>query len=277
MSLRSVDVAKFGQLYLQKGRWQGRQLLPEAWVEAAASAQISNSDGAQPDWSQGYGYQFWRCRHGAYRGDGVFGQYCIVMPEQDAVLAMTGGIDVFDMQQPLDLVWEILLPAMQPDLLPDDNTAQNALSKKLSSLTMIPAQGAAASPLATQISGRTYAVEINALAIETITLRFAGEECIVIVKTAAGEEKIPCGYGRWQRGQPTALFSQPLLFDRAPITTSGAWTADDVFNVVVRLYETPFYYTLACHFVGDGLLIEIQINVSLESTEPLLLVAHPVE
>ena len=204
LSLRSVDVAKFGQLYLQKGRWQGRQLLPEAWVEAAASAQISNSDGAQPDWSQGYGYQFWRCRHGAYRGDGVFGQYCIVMPEQDAVLAMTGGIDVFDMQQPLDLVWEILLPAMQPDLLPDDNTAQNALSKKLSSLTMIPAQGAAASPLATQISGRTYAVEINALAIETITLRFAGEECIVIVKTAAGEEKIPCGYGRWQRGQPTA-------------------------------------------------------------------------
>lgn len=276
LSLKTEDIAKFGQFYLQKGMWQGGQLLPEAWVETATVAQISNSDGVQPDWTQGYGYQFWRCRHGAYRGDGVFGQYCIVMPEQDAVLAMTSGIDVFDMQQPLNLIWEILLPAMQSDPLPDDNAAQDTLAEKLSSLTMTPVQGTSASPVATQISGRTYAVEVNTLAIETIMLRFAGDDCVVIVKTAAGEETIPCGYGKWHRGQPTAFFSQPLLFERTPITTSGAWTADDVFTMIVRLYETPFYYTLACHFVDGELLIEIQINVSLESTKPLLLVAHSV-
>ena len=123
-------------------------------------------------------------------GDGVFGQYCIVMPEQDAVLAMTGGIDVFDMQQPLDLVWDILLPAMQPDPLPDDYATHEILSKKLSNLTMIPVQGQAASSIVTQISGHTYVVDPNELEIETITLSFTGADCTVAVKTPTGEETI---------------------------------------------------------------------------------------
>src|SRR6185436_19027456 len=112
LSLRTEEAARFGELYLQKGVWQGRRLLPEAWVMEATAAPVSNGEAAGSDWNQGYGYQFWRCRHGAYRGDGVFGQYCVVMPEQDAVLVMTGGMDVFDMQPPLDMLWEILLPSM---------------------------------------------------------------------------------------------------------------------------------------------------------------------
>lgn len=277
LSIKTQDIAKFGQLYLQKGMWQGRQILPEAWVEAATSSQISNSDGVQIDWSRGYGYQFWRCRHQAYRGDGVFGQYCIVMPEQDAVLAITSGIDVFDMQQPLNLIWDILLPAMWPDPLPDGAAVQDALSKKLSSLSLKPVQGEASSRIASQVSGQTYVVDANELGIETITLSFAGADYTVTVKTAAGEETIPCGYGKWQPGQPTALFRQPLLFDTTPITTSGAWTAEDVFAMIVRLYETPFYHSLVCHFVEDEMLIETRINVSLESMKPLLLLAHPVK
>lgn len=277
LSLKTEDVAKFGQLYLQKGMWQGRQILSEAWVEAATSSQISNSQGMQIDWMQGYGYQFWRCRHNAYRGDGVFGQYCIVMPEQDAVLAITSGMDVFEMQQPLNLVWEILLPAMQPVALADDASTWDDLSGKLSSLNLLPVQGQAESSAVSQISGRIYAVDLNELQIESIRLTFAEAACTISIKTAAGEETIPCGYGQWQRGQPTTLFSQPLLFDRTSIATSGAWTDGDVFTFVIRLCETPFYHTLVCHFVGDEILIEVQINVSLESMKPLLLLGHPAE
>ena len=92
LSIRTEDIAKFGQLYLQKGKWQGKQLVPEAWVEAATARQTSNGSNPKSDWDQGYGYQFWRCRHGAYRGDGAFGQYCVVLPEQDAVIAITSGV-----------------------------------------------------------------------------------------------------------------------------------------------------------------------------------------
>ncbi|MBZ0297112.1 MAG: serine hydrolase, partial [Anaerolineae bacterium] len=276
LSIKTEDIAKFGQLYLQRGMWRDRQLLPEAWVEEATSFQISNSDGAQLDWTQGYGYQFWHCRHGAYRGDGVFGQYCIVMPEQDAVLAITGGIDVFDMQQPLNIVWDMLLPAMYPAPLSGDDETQNVLSKRLFNLSLIPVQGRSTSPIAAQVSGRTYEVDANELEIETIVLNFTETGCTVRIKTSVDEETISCGYDVWQRGQTTTLFNQDLLFDRTPVASSGAWTADDTFTIIVQLYETPFYHTLACHFIGDELLVEAQVNVSLESLKPLLLLAHSV-
>ncbi|MCC6235741.1 MAG: serine hydrolase, partial [Verrucomicrobiales bacterium] len=89
LRVRTEDIAKFGLLHLQKGRWHGKQLLPESWVEAATGRQMSNGSNPASDWDQGYGYQFWRCRKGAYRGDGAFGQYCIVLPAQDAVVAIT--------------------------------------------------------------------------------------------------------------------------------------------------------------------------------------------
>ena len=92
LKVHTEDIAKFGQLYLQHGKWKGRQLIPANWVAQATSRQTSNGSNPNSDWDQGYGYQFWRCRNGAYRGDGAFGQYCIVMPEQDAVVAITSGV-----------------------------------------------------------------------------------------------------------------------------------------------------------------------------------------
>ncbi|MCL4250582.1 MAG: beta-lactamase family protein [Anaerolineae bacterium] len=273
LSTKTEDIARFGQLYLQKGLWQGAQLLPQAWVEAATAAQVSNRDGTHTDWTQGYGYQFWRCRHGAYRGDGVFGQYCVVMPEQDAVLAITGGIDALAMQGPLDLVWNILLPALRPGSLPDNPAAHEALANKLSSLSHVPVQGQATAPTASRVSGQTYAVDTNALQIETIALDFTTAGCVVSVRTAAGDATIACGYGLWQRGE-NSLFNRPWLSGRTPVATSGAWTAEDTFTMIVRLYETPFFHTLHFHFAEDELMIESRVNVSLESVRPLLLTAR---
>jgi CubicO group peptidase (beta-lactamase class C family) len=273
LNIKTEDIARFGQFYLQQGTWQGKQLLPEAWINAATTSQVSNSEGMQVDWTQGYGYQFWRCRHNAYRGDGVFGQYCIVMPDQDAVLAMTSGMDVFDMQQPLDLLWDILLPAMSTDSLPDDTASSTNLTNKLNSLNMSPVVGQANSPLASRVSGRTYVVDTNELMINSITFNFTETTCDITFKTAQNEENILCGYGTWQRSQ-TTLFHQPLLFDRARIATSAAWTNHDTFTIIFRLYETPFYYTMLCHFADDEMLIEIQVNVSLESMKPIVMTAQ---
>jgi len=110
LMIRAEELAAFGQLLLQRGRWRGVQLIPAAWVDLATSAQISNGDRASGRWDQqGYGFQFWRCPDGAYRGDGAFGQYVIVLPEQDAVVAITGGLP--DMLQPPAAIWQQLLPA----------------------------------------------------------------------------------------------------------------------------------------------------------------------
>src|SRR5206468_2151076 len=98
--------------------------------------------------------QFWRCRHNAYRGDGAFGQYCLVMPEQDAVVAITSGVK--EMQAVLNVIWDKLLPAMQPQPLPANTAARRQLADKLARLEVRPAQGSASSPLAGKILNRKF-------------------------------------------------------------------------------------------------------------------------
>ena len=144
LHITTEDIARFGQLYLQKGVWQGRQLVPETWIAEATQATSDNSNTqTNPDWIVGYGYQFWRCRHGAYRGDGAFGQYCVLMPAQDTVLAITAGTP--DMQAVLNLAWARLLPALGDTPLPPDTAEQPRLTSRLTSLAMRPQEGQASS------------------------------------------------------------------------------------------------------------------------------------
>jgi CubicO group peptidase (beta-lactamase class C family) len=102
LSVRTEDIARFGQLYLQKGMWQGKQLVPAAWVETATSRLMSNGSSPSSDWEQGYGYQFWRSRYGFYRGDGAHGQFCLILPQYDTVIAITSGTR--DMASVMNLV-----------------------------------------------------------------------------------------------------------------------------------------------------------------------------
>ncbi len=117
--IKTEDMAKMGQFFLRKGKWNGRQLLPEAWFEEATSAQIMQKPGLSPkhrerktsDWVQGYGYQMWRCRHNAFRADGANGQFIIIIPEKDAVVVTTANVK--NMQSEIDLIWDHLLPAFK--------------------------------------------------------------------------------------------------------------------------------------------------------------------
>lgn len=115
--LKTEDMAKFGLLFLQKGVWNGKQLLPKGWVEEALSWKVKSTPAGQPemtdpnsDWTQGYCFQMWRSRHG-YRADGANGQYIIILPEEDAVIAVTANIP--DMQKEINLIWEHVLPLLQ--------------------------------------------------------------------------------------------------------------------------------------------------------------------
>jgi CubicO group peptidase (beta-lactamase class C family) len=134
LHIRTEDIAKFGQLYLQKGKWNGKQLVPVSWVEMATARQVSNGSDPSKDWDQGYGFQFWRCRHGAYRGDGAFGQFCLVLPEQDTVIAITA--DAGNMQAELNIVWEKLLPAFHGAPLQENPAELAKLKEKLGNLSV---------------------------------------------------------------------------------------------------------------------------------------------
>ncbi|MDR0327338.1 MAG: beta-lactamase family protein [Planctomycetaceae bacterium] len=116
LHVKTEDMAKLGQFLLQKGKWNGKQILPEAWIEEATTRKILQNPNVDPaksnsDWEQGYCYQIWRSRHNAFRADGRDGQFIIVMPEQNAVVVLTAHLG--DMQAELNLIWEHLFPTLK--------------------------------------------------------------------------------------------------------------------------------------------------------------------
>jgi len=122
--LKTEDLAKMGQLLLQKGEWNGQQIIPADWVAEMSKKQVESiNPGTRieqaeergmtketSDWMQGYGYQMWRCRLGCFRADGARGQYIIVVPDKNSVIAITS--DVGDLQGELNLVWKNILPVL---------------------------------------------------------------------------------------------------------------------------------------------------------------------
>lgn len=278
LSVRTEDIARFGQFYLQEGVWAGQQLLPSSWIREATASQVSNAPNENPDWGQGYGYQFWRCRHNAYRGDGAFGQFCLILPDQDAVLAITAGTG--NMQDVLDLVWEHLLPAMGPHPLHQDPALVSKLMSRLADLQLTPVIGAASTSVAQHVLGLRYRIDTEAQPpqgnysalpsaaqlVRAVSLEQRGGTFVLTVEDDLGSQQVVCGYREWHEGE-TRLGS-----DRTrPVAASGAWTAEDTFTAKLCFVETPFCPTVTCRFTGDLIHYQLRMNVGFGPLEyPIL-------
>jgi CubicO group peptidase (beta-lactamase class C family) len=266
LHLRTEDIARFGQLYLQKGEWNGRQLVPAEWVAEATKLQTSNGSSPNSDWDQGYGYQFWRCRPGFYRGDGAHGQFCIVMPQYDAVVAITSGTK--DMQLVMNLVWDNILPAFHVVPIAANPEGEAKLKERLAHLAIPTQDGAATSPQAKAIAGKRYVFSENRPKLEAIKFAPAGEngEQAITLKIAGKDQKIVAGQGAWEKGTMT--------FNDGPekIAASGAWTADDTYTLKVLRYEGPFATQYRLHFAGDTVTVDAEQNVGGGPTPPPTLV-----
>jgi CubicO group peptidase (beta-lactamase class C family) len=287
LSVQTDALAKFGQFYLQNGIWNGRQVLPAAWIKKATTFKIQQPAGEgldleklkqTSDWHQGYCYQFWRCRHNAFRGDGAYGQYAIVMPEQDAVIAITS--ETRDMQGELSLVWEHLLPAMKDNVLPADAPSEAQLKQKLLSLALPPPMAQAASPTAARISGKSFQIESNTAGVRTVRFDFRRDACTFTLADANGEYPVRCGLEKWAEGQTNMPGTPPKLtvgdLRPAKVAASGAWKDADTFVMTWRFYETPHHDTVTCHFDGDTLKVEYlnsitEMSRSRRDTRPPLI------
>ena len=272
LSLTTEEVARFGQLHLQKGVWQGQQLLPVGWVEEATKRQVSNGNNPNVDEEQGYGYLFWRIRHGAYRGDGAFGQICEVWPKQDAVLAITAGKPGMEIIQ--DLVWEHVLPAMSTQALPEDTLAEQALNTKLTNLSIATVHGQSDSPVARQVSKQIFDLNYQGeerlwfdfgngrfgATFRSISFDFGPDGCACTIGDDRDVHEVVSGNGYWRRGV-TTVSSQDGKSEQ-PVAASGAWTADDTYEMQWCFVETAFRATLTCHFVEDTITIDWEENAT---------------
>ena len=253
LNVKTEDVAKLGLLYLRKGIWKGERLLSEHWVDQATSLQTSNGSDPHNDWNQGYGYQFWRCRHNIYRGDGAAGQFCIVMPDQDAVLAITAGVS--DMQLVMDLVWEHFLPAMKKAPLQADEKAYTALKTKLDNLALKELEGERTSEIGKVISGRTFICESNPMEFQKITLTDKTDVFHLMISNNEDEFQFNCGRGKWEKG------GTPFTINGSEkVAALGAWTAPETYMVKLQYYETSIAVVIKMQFAEDDLLMDLQMK-----------------
>jgi CubicO group peptidase (beta-lactamase class C family) len=266
LRLKTEDMAKFGQLFLQKGKWNGKQILPALWIEEATTKKIDqNPDATQAardssEWLQGYCYQMWRCRHNCYRADGAYGQYIIVMPDQDAVIAITA--ETPDMQDEINLVWDYLLPAIKSEKLSENTELVEALKKKLSSLAL-PLASTGNSPVVSKISGRTFRFDTNERHFETMNLQFKDSTCKLSLVVDSGRYEFIFGAGHWATGLTTLHGPNLLLTAKAhfvglpPAKIAGnfAWRDPNTLQLVLRYIESPHTETITCTFNNNKVSI----------------------
>jgi CubicO group peptidase (beta-lactamase class C family) len=251
-------VAKLGQLYLQRGVWEGVRLLSEEWVEQATRSQVDNSDaGGSSDWGQGYGFQFWISRHG-YRGDGAFGQFCLVLPEQDAVVAITS--ETIDMDVLLELAWKHLLPAFDEGQAADAEAAARAdaaLTRRLTELALTPCSGRT-TPRATAESVGQDGLVCTASGegpVSQVHLKQCSDDTddwiLTVTEDLDSAPAFGAGYEDFPHG-PITLRLAPGDGWRVsgpgelPTAVSGGWVDTDRLRFDVLFLETPHSLEVTC-------------------------------
>lgn len=262
LRVKTEDIARFGQFYLQKGMWDGKQLLPKSWIEEATSKQTESQKG-DGDWSQGYGYQFWRCKPGFYRGDGAYGQFCFVMPEQDAVLVMTS--ESWDLQKSMNIAYDNLLPAMVEGTLPEQPVKLANLKKEISQLALPVPQGKITSDLSDRYSDKSFILAENPYGISTLAVGLYPKNCVLKMTTPKGVEKITFGWEKWLVNPQENSIRFPVstrIEVPSKVAGTATWMTPDTLQLNMKFVESIHGDRLTLTFSGDAVKVDFMNSVS---------------
>lgn len=109
--LKAEEMARIGQLCLNLGEWNGRQLVSQSWIQNATSFHISTADTESGESAYGYGYYFWMGREpSSYMAIGAFGQCIVVLPKLQGVIAVSAYEE--DEKKIIESVWDFIVPEL---------------------------------------------------------------------------------------------------------------------------------------------------------------------
>jgi CubicO group peptidase (beta-lactamase class C family) len=265
LRMPTEDLAKFGQLYLQKGMWNGKQVISKEWVAEASAKHIDNGHN-DSTWGYGYGYQFWLNPPGGFRADGAYGQFSIVLPQLDAVVAITS--ESMETKKMMQAVWDVLLPEMKAVPLPADKAAHKTLVNELKALKYNPSQLATTSPIADKISGKEFMLDKNPFNAKSVTFRFKGDKSIFTLKEDGKPDIIITnGINHWIRKgnlKPSAhsLFSLRRIDFDSIVAASFGWKDDNTLLLTWRYIETVHGDSFTCIFDGNKVTIKPLFSVN---------------
>lgn len=265
LRLKSESLAKFGTLLMQKGRWNGRQLIPAAWVGEMMKMQIDNS-------GFGYGYQMWPCEQpGTARADGAFGQYIYVIPDRELVVVVT-QCGNFDSARQRGLLWRVLLPGVRDRRLRPDASSRR-LARKETSYVLPFAKGRRSDKAMPEYEGKTLTLGKNNYGWKTLTLGMDGSELVVTVGTTDGDKFIiRCGNRRWitTENDATPVYSITARGRfkgvKGPFRVAGSfgWERGQL-NVSARYVDWITALDMTLEREADGLRLNMKMNNSTKA------------
>ena len=277
------DNLRLMKLYADGGVWEGERILAEDYVKLATSKQNDSAteravNPPAEDNFVGYGFQIWMCRpKGVYRADGAMGQFTIVFPERDMLLAITenasGSTGGAMPQKALDTIWEWLdsLPRPETEILPEDPEASAHLARRMQMLALPAPRRSPESPLQEKINGSTYAVTDGYFALadagmvrfmsgedrpggaKALSLTFAENACTLTCLVDGKPQSLTAAMdGTRLRNELPGMPSIALC--------SGCWEADNVFRLRLRMVETCNETSITFTFSGDQAQVETCSN-----------------
>lgn len=254
------DAAKFGYLYLKKGNWNGKQIIPEKWVEESTKMHV------KADWTPlfpGYGYMWWINRFGGYAALGQGGDYIFVVPNLDLIVVFTGGIyNLNDMFYPAELMDRYIVPSVKSDApLQVNPLALEALKEAVHMVQNAPSPEPLISvpEIAKKTSGKPFAMDDST----TLTFEFKdGNTCIIDQDSRC---VFPVGLDNVYR---IVCSGNPFggMLDRPHLASKGRWLNEDTFEVTLRDLEEGFEAQYVARFVDEHLEITIESNIYPEKT-----------
>ncbi len=264
LRLSTESIARFGQTYLQMGRWNGRQVVPESWVREATMRQTPSNPG-ESEWSNGYGYQFWRCKmQGVYRGDGAYGQYCIILPDQDAVIVATS--ESWDMGHSMKIIFDHLVPGMTDNPLPANSGAYKRLQSATAGLSLPVPRGTVDPVLSADRLKPVYRLDGNDFRVSEVRFEKKDGRLDFIFRLPGGEERITAGLEQWVTSPLPVNYLFPVFFrtdQPSRIAATATWISPDQLQLNIKMVEGIHGDQITFRFVGQDLEISMINSVAL--------------
>ena len=190
--IQPESLAKFGQLILNEGRWEGKQLVPTEWIREMCKKHRETG-------REVYGYHIWHCggHDGAVRADGALGQYVISVLDKDMVVVMTEAT-LGNGRDQRRLIWDVLLPHIQDEPLPANKKDYQKLLKKQEGYKLAEVKGKASSAFASNWENKTIELGKNTFGWKSLKLNFGKKEVTMTVTETNGKSyELPFGYQQW--------------------------------------------------------------------------------
>ena len=257
MRMKPLDMAKIGFLYLNKGVWEGKQVVSSSWVEASTREQIKAGT-----LSDGYGYQWWVHKDGYYMALGYSGQYIVVLPQQNMVVVFTSALQSFSFFVPHMLLKNYIIPAARSSTpLPDNLEGEKRLRSVLKSISNPKATPVPNLPeIAQEISGKTYVFDVNPMNFKSLSLDFGTkkDEALLTLFYQGRNFQVPVGLDSVYRLTNVEGYLRAYR---------GFWENDNTFVIDYQVVDSSQRGKINVTFDGDKMTVVSREVVSGSSNK----------